>query len=90
MEINIRYEGYIKRQLEEAKKLDKYENKKIPLTLDYFQINSLAKEAQEKLTKIKPASLGQARRIAGINPTDLQVLNYYLNKNQKTIGETEK
>jgi len=90
LEINIRYEGYIKRQLEEAKKLDKYENKKIPLTLDYFQINSLAKEAQEKLTKIKPASLGQARRIAGINPTDLQVLNYYLNKNQKTIGETEK
>jgi len=90
LKVNIRYEGYIKRQLEEAKKLDKYEEKKLPRTLDYFQIDSLAKEAQEKLTKIRPISLGQARRIAGINPTDIQVLNYYLNKNYRNIREAEK
>ena len=75
--------------MEEAKKLDNYEGKKLPSNLDYFQIDSLAKEAQEKLTKIRPISLGQARRISGINPTDIQVLNYYLNKNYQMIRKAE-
>ena len=46
--------------------------------IDYFQVDNFAKEAQEKLTKIRPISLGQAMRIAGINPTDIQMLNYHL------------
>ncbi|CAG8633410.1 14221_t:CDS:2 [Gigaspora margarita] len=65
----------------QVKELSKYETRKIPTEIDYSQIDNLAEEAKEKLTKIKPASLGQARRIAGINPTDIQMLNYYLNKN---------
>ena len=80
LEVNIKYEGYIKRQLEEAKELNNYELKKIPNKIDYLSINNLAKEAQEKLTKIRPISLGQAMRISGINPTDIQLLNQYLNK----------
>jgi len=48
--------------------------------MDYYQIDNLAKEAKEKLSKIRPASFGQAMRIAGINPTDIQVLNHYLKK----------
>jgi len=81
LEVNIKYEGYIKRQLEEAKELNNYELKKIPNEIDYLSINNLAKEAQEKLTKIRPISLGQAMRISGINPTDIQLLNQYLNNN---------
>jgi len=61
--------------------LNEYEVKKIPIGIDYSQVGNLAQEAQEKLTKIKPVSLGQAMRIAGINPTDIQMLNYYLNEN---------
>jgi len=81
LEVNIKYEGYIKRQLAEAKELGNYELKKIPNEIDYWSINNLAKEAQEKLTKIRPISLGQAMRISGINPTDIQLLNQYLNNN---------
>lgn len=81
LEVNIKYEGYIKRQLEEVKESENYEVKQIPTNINYYQVANLAKEAQEKLTKIKPISLGQAKRIAGINPTDIQLLNYYLTKN---------
>ncbi|CAJ0924992.1 7372_t:CDS:2 [Entrophospora sp. SA101] len=65
IEVNVKYEGYIKRQLKEARELNKYEQKKIPKDIDYFQVDNLAQEAQEKLTKIKPLTLGQAKRIAG-------------------------
>ena len=67
--------------MEEVKELNEYENREIPADIDYFQIDNVADEAKEKLTKIKPVSLGQARRIGGINPTDIQMLSYYLNKN---------
>jgi tRNA uridine 5-carboxymethylaminomethyl modification enzyme len=67
--------------LKEVEELNKYEVRKIPAEVDYAKINNLAKEAQEKLTKIKPISLGQARRIGGISPSDIQMLSYYLNKN---------
>jgi len=63
--------------------LNKHEKKIIPANIDYFRVDNLAKEAQEKLSKIKPNTLGQAQRIAGINPTDILVLNYYLDKNSK-------
>ena len=78
IEVNIKYEGYIKNQLNEVQEAKKYEEKPIPTDINYWQIANLAKEAQEKLSKIRPISLGQARRIAGINPTDIQMLNYYL------------
>ncbi|CAG8674688.1 8147_t:CDS:2, partial [Cetraspora pellucida] len=81
LEINIKYEKQIANQLQEIKELSKYETRKIPVHIDYYQIDNLAKEAREKLTKIKPISLGQALRIGGVNPTDIQMLNCYLNKN---------
>ncbi|CAI2188332.1 19806_t:CDS:2, partial [Funneliformis geosporum] len=80
LEANIKYQNQLETQLKEVEKLNKYEVKKIPVGVDYAKIDNLTKEAQEKLTKIKPISLGQARRIGGISPTDIQVLNYYLNK----------
>ncbi|WP_322632726.1 tRNA uridine-5-carboxymethylaminomethyl(34) synthesis enzyme MnmG [endosymbiont DhMRE of Dentiscutata heterogama] len=81
LEVNIKYEKQIVNQLQEIKELSKYEARKIPVHIDYYQIDNLAKEAREKLTKIKPISLGQALRIGGVNPTDIQMLNCYLNKN---------
>ena len=81
LEVNIKYQKQIENQLAEVKELSKYETRKIPRDIDYSKIDNLAEEAKEKLIKIKPISLGQARRIGGINPTDIQMLNYYLNEN---------
>jgi tRNA uridine 5-carboxymethylaminomethyl modification enzyme len=82
LEANVKYKSQIENQLEEIKELNKYETRKIPDEINYLQIDNLSKEAREKLTKIRPASLGVAMRmIAGVNPTDIQVLNHYLNKN---------
>ncbi len=73
-EIKVKYEGYIKRQLSEIKKMEGLEKYYLPLDLDYFKINGLTYEAREKLTNIKPNTLGQASRIAGISPADISVL----------------
>lgn len=73
-EIKIKYEGYINRQLSEIKKLESLEKYYLPRDLNYFKIVGLAYEAQEKLTKIKPNTLGQASRIAGISPADISIL----------------
>ncbi|KLL02276.1 MAG: tRNA uridine 5-carboxymethylaminomethyl modification protein [Mycoplasmataceae bacterium RC_NB112A] len=81
LEVDIRYEEYIRRQLKEVEELNRLESKKIPFDLDYSKINNLTKEAREKLTKIKPDSFAQAKRIAGVNLNDLVWLNYYLSNN---------
>ncbi len=73
-EIRIKYEGYIKRQLSDIKKLESLEKYNLPGDLDYYKIVGLAYEAREKLTKIKPNTLGQASRIAGISPADISIL----------------
>lgn len=82
VEIIIKYEGYIKKQEAEAKKLEDYENIKLEETIDYETIPNLALEAREKLNKIKPTSLGQAMRISGVNPSDISVLMIYLKRGQ--------
>jgi len=74
VEIKIKYEGYINRQLSEIKKLESLEKYYLTRDLNYFKIVGLTYEAQEKLTKIKPNTLGQASRIAGISPADISVL----------------
>ena len=74
VEISIKYEGYIKKQEKEAKKMLEYEQILIPETLDYTKIPNLALEARDKLNKIKPTSIGQAMRISGVNPSDISVL----------------
>jgi len=73
-EIKIKYEGYINRQLSEIKKLESLEKYYLTRDLNYFKIVGLTYEAQEKLTKIKPNTLGQASRIAGISPADISIL----------------
>ena len=76
--INLKYEGYIDRQLRQVEHFKKLENKLIPDTLDYYQISGLRKEAMQKLDKFKPRSIGQASRISGVSPADIYVLLVYL------------
>jgi len=73
-EIRIKYEGYIIRQLSEIKKMEGLERYYLPVDLNYFDISGLTYEAREKLTKIKPDTIGQASRIAGISPADISIL----------------
>ena len=79
-EINIKYEGYIKKELEEAAKMVDLDSKKIPEDIDYDKIHNLASEAKQKLKAIKPTSIGQALRISGVNPADISLLMVYIKK----------
>lgn len=76
--INIKYEGYIDRQLKQVKQFKKLERRRIPKEIDYTDINSLRKEAVQKLSEIRPESVGQAARISGVSPADISVLLVYL------------
>nr|WP_290664508.1 tRNA uridine-5-carboxymethylaminomethyl(34) synthesis enzyme MnmG [Ignavibacterium sp.] len=78
VEIELKYEGYIKRQFETIEKLERYEDLKIPLTLNYFEIKQLSTEGREKLARFRPRSIGQASRISGVTPSDISVLLIYL------------
>lgn len=78
VEIEIKYEGYIKKALKQATKLLKMEDYKIPLNTDFNSIHNLALEAKEKLRKIQPLTIGQASRISGVNPADISILLVYL------------
>ncbi len=76
--INIKYEGYIKRQLKQVEQFKKLENKKIPETIRYEEIHGLRIEAQQKLNLFRPISVGQASRISGVSPADISVLLIYM------------
>ena len=78
VETDAKYEGYLKKGLEQIEKTRKLDEKKLPEDIDYYQISGLRNEAQEKLAKIRPQSLGQASRISGVNPADIAVLMVYL------------
>jgi tRNA uridine 5-carboxymethylaminomethyl modification enzyme len=78
VEIQIKYEGYIEKSLQQVEKLKKMENKKIPENIDYDAINGLASEARQKLKEVTPLSVAQASRIAGVNPADISILLVYL------------
>ena len=80
VEIQLKYEGYIKRQYENIERLEKYEETKIPLTFNYLILKSLSTEGREKLHKVKPRSIGQASRISGVTPSDISILLVYLKK----------
>ena len=80
VEIQIKYEGYIKLQLEQIKAFKKLENKKLKTDIDYEEIKGLSLEARQKLNKQKPLSIGQASRISGVSPSDISVLLIYLNQ----------
>ena len=78
-EIQIKYEGYIKRELSEIERQKKLEDKRLSEDIDYEKIRGLRLEAVEKLSKIRPVSIGQASRISGVSPADIGVLLIYLN-----------
>ena len=78
--IEIKYEGYIKRQKHQVEQFKKLENKKIPPEIDYDDVYSLRLEAKQKLKDYRPISVGQASRIAGVSPADISVLLVYLEK----------
>lgn len=80
LEIAIKYEGYIKRQREQVERFHGYESTPLPENLDYSQMTSLSSEVREKLSKIRPANLGQAGRIQGVTPAALAVLHVLLRK----------
>ncbi len=80
VEINIKYEGYIKKALNEASKMVDLDNKKIPDDIDYDKIHNLASEAKQKLKQIRPTSIGQAIRISGVNPADISLIMVYIKK----------
>jgi tRNA uridine 5-carboxymethylaminomethyl modification enzyme len=80
--IEIKYEGYIKLQEEQIKEFKKLEEKKLPKDVDYEQIKGIRIEARQKLNKYKPDSIGQASRISGISPADISVLLIYLHENE--------
>ena len=86
--INIKYEGYITRQLQQVNQFKKMEGKRIPEKLDYSVIRGLRKEAMQKLDIFKPASIGQASRISGVSPADISVLLVYLEQFNR-LQETE-
>ena len=81
VEIQVKYEGYIKKVEREAEKMLKQEKKQIPKDIDYNKIINLASEARQKLISVKPTSIGQAMRISGVNPSDISILMVYLRKN---------
>ena len=81
--IDIKYEGYLKRGLEQIEKAKKLENRKLPEDIDYEKISGLRLEARQKLNKIRPENLGQAGRISGVNPADIAVLMVYLSLNKE-------
>ena len=85
VEIAIKYDGYISRQEAEVEKLRNLEHKQIPETFDYSTVPSLRKEARQKLSQIRPGTVGQASRISGVSPSDIGILLVWL----KRTGELQ-
>ena len=83
VEIQVKYEGYIKMQEAQVEKFKKLETKLLPENIDYEEINGLSLEARQKLNRFKPRSIGQASRISGVSPADISVLLIYLQINKK-------
>ena len=78
VEVSVKYEGYIKRQIAEVERHAKLELKALPTDIDYLSIKGLRIEAAQKLDKLRPLTVGQASRISGVNPADISVLLIYL------------
>jgi tRNA uridine 5-carboxymethylaminomethyl modification enzyme len=89
VEIQVKYAGYIEKQLAHVDRLKKMDKKKIPLDIDYSQVHSLSNEAKQKLEKIKPLSIGQATRISGVTPADISILLVYLEHYNRVTAAKE-
>lgn len=89
IETELKYEGYILRQLRQIEKLKRLEKTTIPESIDYTRVASLSLEAVDKLTKVKPKTIGQASRVSGVNPADIAVLSIYLKKSRLSGSNTD-
>lgn len=89
VEVQIKYEGYIKMQMEQVARMEKIENRRLSENIDYSLITGLRNEAKQKLNKIKPLSVGQASRISGVSPADISVLLVYLEQQRRQEGAAE-
>ncbi len=89
VEIQVKYEGYIKKQKAQVERFERMEGKKLPKDIDYGQVKGISVEAKEKLEKVRPGSIGQAVRIAGVSPADISVLLIYLEQKRRR-GEKRK
>ncbi len=85
VEISVKYEGYIKRQMQQVEQFKKLENRKLPENIDYKEVYGLSNEAKQKLNLMKPESVGQASRISGVSPADISVLLIYLEQNKRRV-----
>jgi tRNA uridine 5-carboxymethylaminomethyl modification enzyme len=88
VEIQLKYEGYIRRQLADIEEMRRVECKALPSNIDYQQIRGLRLEAAEKLEKVRPANLGQAGRVSGVSPADISVLMIWLSAQEQRGGES--
>ncbi len=86
IEIYVKYEGYISKQLEQVARAAKLEENRLPEDVDYMQLHGLAVEAREKLNEIRPLSIGQAGRISGVSPADISILMIYLEQRRRKDG----
>lgn len=86
IEIYVKYEGYISKQLEQVARATKLEENRLPEDVDYMQLHGLAVEAREKLNEIRPLSIGQAGRISGVSPADISILMIYLEQRRRKDG----
>ncbi len=89
VEIELKYEGYIRRQLADIEEARRLERKRLPEDVDYSQIKGLRLEAGEKLNKVRPENIGQAGRISGVSPADISVLLIWLSARERTTGKTQ-
>jgi tRNA uridine 5-carboxymethylaminomethyl modification enzyme len=86
LQTDFKYEGYTARQCELNRRLDRKQNQRIPDGLDYQKIAGLRSETRQKLSSLRPTSLGQAARISGITPSDISILHIWLNRNSLRDG----
>jgi tRNA uridine 5-carboxymethylaminomethyl modification enzyme len=86
VEIEVKYEGYIKRQMDQVRRMEGMEDRKIPRVFDYTLLHALSAEAREKLQEVAPLSIGQAARISGVTPCDVSILLVYLEKMRRQKG----
>ena len=86
LEVQIKYEGYIEKQRQQIEKFKRLENRKLPADMNYDEIEGLRIEARQKLNSFRPVSVGQASRISGVSPADINVLLIYMEKMRRKNG----
>ena len=89
IETEVKYEGYISKALDQVEKMKRMEEKRIPATIDWDDIDSIATEARQKFKKINPETIGQASRISGVNPADISILMVYLEGKSRSISKNQ-